>query len=871
MRAVIILTSIILVTAVVGVSLGIVDLDNLVNNPSEEMRNIGISIEEFLSPKITTGDGNDNSTSSNTGTSGGDQSSNTGTSNDDDSTTNNDSQADPVWETVSCPEVLPLAPGYEDKVETGWVKMEYPINEEWPYENYKLVMGEGELFALGNNGGLMRLDSGFWNRLDANTTQSLSSMMSGTWPSYFVGNYGTIRSYSPVTSKIENLETPWDSYDVYDRPNLYAAWGSNHENFWVLGDGVMYNYAPLSPSDPNYNASDPGPKWQYHESPVSPWSSRGPYDRYISDVWVNNDDSVFALIGNPGGGQYVTEWDGSEWGEGKSIPTTSLVRDIWGFSHDNIFAVGVAAGIWHYDGVEWTDFENLGLDRWNSYSSIWGTSMSDLWCVGDYGSTSSPLMHWDGTYWSGHTVPDEDYAGLYSIVGFSQNIADVYVSGDYGYILHYIPPTAGDTSPSDLTGIQETWGHYFYDSFSDDSHIYYCGIEENSAFLGRYSQASGLQEFSLNTELEIGAFFSVTVKDRMVYATGRLLEGGLLVVKYNLDTGQTTAFSDVIEGSNLFPDEIIVDDEGMIYIAGKTDTDIEDQANAGFSVQPDESYNYKPYAFDAFLIKYNPQGERQWVRMWGNPDTPKPFSSYSGESVTGIFIDDQGMIVVTGDTDTGNSFTVDSHNGEIGLNLSNMGDEILGGYWYWMSFDSDGTIASSNGWTSGGRWNIMGYSDMSSDGNLYLVGTSDYRGIIAGQQGTLDQNQVIIKLDQEYAIEWLRYLSLGRAGVSDCAVDDEGVYIVGSTWSSVGGQNHYGYSDMYITHLRQDGLILGSETLGGSDSDYPNLIELSPSGTPVVWGSTYSSELLGGKEGPSFILWEVGAMMIDQYAECRLP
>ncbi|MCK5671100.1 hypothetical protein KAI10_06935, partial [Candidatus Bathyarchaeota archaeon] len=129
-----------------------------------------------------------------------------------------------------------------------------------------------QVFALGNKGGLMRLDDFKWTRLETNTTNGLSNLMLGTWPSYIVGEYGTVLSYSPVTAKIERMETPWDDLDEYDRPSLYAAWGSNHENFWVLGDGIMYNYAKLTPDQQGYNVSDQTPKWQWHEAPVLPWT-----------------------------------------------------------------------------------------------------------------------------------------------------------------------------------------------------------------------------------------------------------------------------------------------------------------------------------------------------------------------------------------------------------------------------------------------------------------------------------------------------------------------------------------------------------------------------------------------------------------------
>ena len=98
---------------------------------------------------------------------------------------------------------------------------------------------------------------------------------------------------------------------------------------------------------------------------------------------------VFVLLDD----NSVSHWDGKNW-TNTDLPTNSLVRGIWGFNPKDIFAVGVGATVLHYNGNEWEEFNNLHLDRFNSYSDIWGISHNNLFIAGDMGE----VYRYDGEY-----------------------------------------------------------------------------------------------------------------------------------------------------------------------------------------------------------------------------------------------------------------------------------------------------------------------------------------------------------------------------------------------------------------------------------------------------------------------------------------
>ncbi|MDY7018536.1 MAG: hypothetical protein SU899_00440, partial [Chloroflexota bacterium] len=83
--------------------------------------------------------------------------------------------------------------------------------------------------------------------------------------------------------------------------------------------------------------------------------------------------------------------DGWEWQN--PLPQGNLLRDIWGTSSTDVFAVGGGGVILHYDGISWT-LMNSGT-TYDLYG-VWGNSSNDVFAVGDTGT----ILHYDGTSWT---------------------------------------------------------------------------------------------------------------------------------------------------------------------------------------------------------------------------------------------------------------------------------------------------------------------------------------------------------------------------------------------------------------------------------------------------------------------------------------
>lgn len=82
---------------------------------------------------------------------------------------------------------------------------------------------------------------------------------------------------------------------------------------------------------------------------------------------------------------------------------------VWGSASDDVWAVGEAGTILHYDGAQWTASESP-TKAW--LTSVSGSAPDDVWAVGE-----SVVLHWDGTSWTDVLMDphlDEMLLGIWS-------------------------------------------------------------------------------------------------------------------------------------------------------------------------------------------------------------------------------------------------------------------------------------------------------------------------------------------------------------------------------------------------------------------------------------------------------------------------
>jgi hypothetical protein len=139
--------------------------------------------------------------------------------------------------------------------------------------------------------------------------------------------------------------------------------------------------------------------------------------------------------------------------------TKQNLRSVWGSSESDVWAVGDAGTILHFDGRAWSMIRPVTLEN---LTGVRGSSPKDVWACGDKGT----VFHWDGATWT--RIAQAENMTLLSVWTSGPN--DVWAGGmdgegDSGYVYRFNgekwtgQPVPGSTSVWDVfgTGPGDVW------------------------------------------------------------------------------------------------------------------------------------------------------------------------------------------------------------------------------------------------------------------------------------------------------------------------------------------------------------------------------------------------------------------------------
>jgi hypothetical protein len=170
------------------------------------------------------------------------------------------------------------------------------------------------------------------------------------------------------------------------------------------------------------------------------------YGAYTANwsLWGTSGQSLWAATTST---DSVQHWDGTQF-QGTSTMGVPGVRfhRVWGTAQNDVWAVGVAGNIVHFDGSTWTV---VNTPITTDLTWVSGTGPKDVWAVGP-----NDILHWGGSTWQ--TVPGGNNIGLNAI--WPASASEVWAVGARGQILRGSP--AGFTPVSSGTGkfLYTVWG-----------------------------------------------------------------------------------------------------------------------------------------------------------------------------------------------------------------------------------------------------------------------------------------------------------------------------------------------------------------------------------------------------------------------------
>lgn len=262
-------------------------------------------------------------------------------------------------------------------------------------------------------------------------------------------------------------------------------------------------------------------------------------------------------------------------------------------------------------------------------------------------------------------------------------------------------------------------------------------------------------------------------------------------------------------------------------------------STAGISTAGSHQLNFGGELYDGMLVKFNSNG----LRMWGTY-----FGGIGVDWITNLHIDASENLFITGVTTSSNAIaTVGSH--QTSLPSANFGSGFV------AKFNSSGIRQ----WGSyyGGNWGAELVSiKTDGSGNIYILGTTSSTTSVATsgmQQSTYGggpADGLLVKMNSSGIRQWATYIGgSGHDGSLGLSVDATGnIYVCGFTesTSSIATAGSYqttlgGQFDAIILKYNTSGIRLWGSYYGGSDNDDFSGIAITSGGSIYAAGNTLST------------------------------
>ena len=206
--------------------------------------------------------------------------------------------------------------------------------------------------------------------------------------------------------------------------------------------------APPAATD-GFATGTSGRNWRYNEGSDS-WIPQVQLDCgscLLWGVWGTAANDVFAV----GSASSIRHYNGTSW-ETQTPEGITTARAVWGTASNNVFIVGQGGTyIERFDGSSWSSMTS-GLSAGSLYG-VSGTSSSDVFAVG-WDLSAGVILHYDGGSWSPMThSADVTLDGVWAAAP-----DDVFVVGDGGTILHYNGSGWSTMTSGTTENLNDVWG-----------------------------------------------------------------------------------------------------------------------------------------------------------------------------------------------------------------------------------------------------------------------------------------------------------------------------------------------------------------------------------------------------------------------------
>jgi cysteine-rich repeat protein len=258
--------------------------------------------------------------------------------------------------------------------------------------------GTGKLYAAGSGGTVVYHDSDRWSQLNTGSDSDLRGIWASSTNNIFVA--GTNGQFHHFNSGA------WSSPTTATTSDFNAVWGSSAVNVLFAGQG--------------------GEVYRYNGSLISVESGVPIFGDTIFDIWGLDSEHIYIVGDFPA----VISYDGTQWSS-DSLPMAmgDVLHGIWGNSWNNLYVAGEknddSGFLYHFNGSLWQEV-NMGFSNMEGIYSMWGNG-DDLYLLGKGGTL---YTYTDGS-WKAHGNP---HGGTFTSI-WGTSMDNLYLSGLNGKII----------------------------------------------------------------------------------------------------------------------------------------------------------------------------------------------------------------------------------------------------------------------------------------------------------------------------------------------------------------------------------------------------------------------------------------------------
>jgi len=270
-------------------------------------------------------------------------------------------------------------------VNTHWETMNSPVDQD-----LNAIWGRSriDIYAVGNNGVILHYDGNAWRTQISSVQHNLHAIWGNETGIYIVGDNGLILKREYQTW--ERIGTDLADQDLLD------IWGITEQDLIVVGkkgtilknsSGVWIKMASRTLSTlnsvwgdatPAYACGSGGKIMRFMDNQWSPLASQT--FNTLNAMWGQLDNDLLFAVGDSG---IILKKQSGAWYE--TIEDTFVnLHAVWGFSDGKVFAGGYHGTILFHD-IARPEWNSMNTTTTDTIKDIWGTSSQDVYAVGENG------------------------------------------------------------------------------------------------------------------------------------------------------------------------------------------------------------------------------------------------------------------------------------------------------------------------------------------------------------------------------------------------------------------------------------------------------------------------------------------------------